>query len=293
MSIERLQKILARAGIGSRRGVEALIREGRVTVDGEVAQLGHKADIELAAIKVDGKRIQAGPLDHVYVLLNKPRGYVSTRSDPQGRPTVLDLMPPRLRQRLVPVGRLDFETEGLLLLTDDGELAYRITHPRYGCEKTYEVKVKGEPSESAIEKLRHGVRLEGKLTLPARITRRGRTAGMREPSENSWWTVVLSEGRTRQIREMFFRIAHPVTRLRRVAIGPLRDPRLALGTWRELAELEVEALRRKTAKTQRKKTPAETIAGATRPESEPKPAPRSKIGWAKPRKSAVAKRRRG
>jgi 23S rRNA pseudouridine2605 synthase len=247
MSEERLQKILARAGIASRRKAEELIREGLVTVNGRVVELGDKADPARDAIKVGGKRIQ--PLhEHRYLLLNKPRGYMSTLSDPEGRPTVLDLVPPAMRRALVPVGRLDFNTEGLLLLTDDGELAQRIAHPRYGSTKTYEVKVKGFPSEAQLERLRSGIFLEGRRTAPAKISPRSpfKPAGARrrgEPeSDNSWWIVELTEGRTRQIRQMFLHVGHPVQKLRRVAIGPLRDPRLPLGGLRELTETEVRKL---------------------------------------------------
>jgi 23S rRNA pseudouridine2605 synthase len=251
LSEERLQKILARAGIASRRKAEELIREGLVTVNGKIAELGEKADPGRDAIKVSGKRIQ--PLhEHRYLLLNKPKGYMSTLSDPEGRPTVIDLVPPGMRKALVPVGRLDFNTEGLLLLTDDGELAQRIAHPRYGSTKTYEVKVAGIPNETQLERLRTGILLEGRRTAPAKITPRSpfRPARARrrgEPeSENSWWIVELTEGRTRQIREMFLHIGHPVQKLRRVAIGSLRDPRLPLGALRELTEQEVQRLRRST-----------------------------------------------
>jgi 23S rRNA pseudouridine2605 synthase len=246
LSAERLQKALARAGVASRRAVEDLIREGRVTVNGRVATLGDKADLEEDAVKVDDKLIQAPAGDHLYFLLHKPPGCVSTRSDPEGRPTVMDCIPHRLRAKLVPVGRLDFETEGLILLTDDGDLAHRIAHPRYGCTKTYEVKVKGEPEPAAVEKLRRGIVLDGKRTAPAEIVAMPASPGPRDPIRNSWWQVVLTEGRTRQIREMFFRIGHPVQKLRRVAIGPLRDDRLPPGDWRELTDHEVEVLRRST-----------------------------------------------
>ncbi len=244
MSEERLQKILARAGVTSRRKAEALIQEGRVTVNGEVATLGDKADPEAAAIKVDGKRVEPRTA-HCYLLMNKPTGVMSTRSDPEGRPTVLDLVPGRFRKALVPVGRLDFQTEGLLLLTDDGDFAHRVAHPRYGCHKVYEVKVKGQPAAAELDKLRRrGVVIDGRHTVPVRIDPL-RVSGPRE-GKNTWWTVELAEGRTRQIREMFFRIGHPVQRLRRVAIGPLRDPSLPPGTVRELTEKEVEALRSST-----------------------------------------------
>lgn len=248
MTAERLQKVLARAGVGSRRKVEEMIRAGRITVDGRVAELGERADLDAQAVKVDGRRVRLPAGERRYVLVNKPGGYVSTVSDPEGRPTVLDLLPQRLRHGLKPVGRLDFATEGLLLLTDDGDFAHHVAHPRYGCTKTYEVKVKGRPEVAAIDRLRRGIVLEGRRTAPAEIRPRGGHPGARDSVENSWWTVVLSEGRTRQIREMFAQIGHPVSRLRRVAIGTLADPRLPRGAWRELTEGEVAKLRRKTAR---------------------------------------------
>ena len=244
MSEERLQKILARAGIASRRKAEELITAGRVTVNGKVATLGEKADPERDAVKLDGKRVHPAR-GHRYLLLNKPKGFVTTLADPEGRPTVLDLVPPQFRRALVPVGRLDYQTEGLLLLTDDGEFANRIAHPRYGCRKVYAVKVKGVPPERELDRLRRGVVLEGERTAPARIRRARPPAGPREGG-NSWWLVELAQGRTRQIREMFFRVGHPVQKLRRIAIGPLSDERLPVGACRELSEREVEALRRST-----------------------------------------------
>ncbi|MCP4658693.1 MAG: rRNA pseudouridine synthase [bacterium] len=250
--MERLQKVLARAGVGSRRGVEELIREGRVTVNGRVAELGDRADLEHESIKVDGRRIHPFLRERRYLLLNKPGGYVSTVKDPQDRKTVMDLLPARLRTGLVPVGRLDFATEGLLLLTDDGELAQLVAHPRHGCTKTYEVKVKGRPSEEEIARLRQGILLDGRRTAPLTITALRGPKGPREAVGNSWWKVVLNEGRTRQIREMFFRIGHPVNRLRRVAIGPIADPGLPRGGWRELTAREVELLRGKRAQHPRK-----------------------------------------
>ena len=247
MSEERLQKILARAGIASRRKAEELIREGAVTINGRVAGLGDKADPERDSIKVGGKRVQPAGGEHRYLLLNKPKKVMSTLSDPEGRKTVMDFVPPGMRKALVPIGRLDFNTEGLLLLTDDGEFAQRIAHPRYGSVKTYEVKVKGTPGEPQLDRLRGGIVIEGRRTAPAKITARAPyrpTARRRgeDESDNSWWVVEISEGRTRQIREMFFQIGHPVQKLRRVAIGPLRDAGLPVGALRELTEQEVQKL---------------------------------------------------
>ncbi len=241
MSEERLQKLLARAGVASRRKVEEMIREARVTINGRAAEIGDKADLERDAVKVDGKRVQPHGGAHRYLLLNKPKYVMSTLADPEGRTTVIDLVPPRLRRALVPVGRLDYATEGLLLLTDDGDFAQQVAHPRFGCLKTYEAKVKGQPAEHDLDRLRAGIVLDGKRTAPCRITARHaprRTAD----SENSWWKVELSEGRSRQIREMFQRVGHPVQKLRRVAIGPLADPDLPLGMVRELTEREVAML---------------------------------------------------
>lgn len=238
---ERIQKFLSHAGVASRRQAEALIRAGRVTINGRPASLGDRVQ-RGDALKVDGRLIVQRRRHH-YVLVNKPRGYVSTRSDPEGRPTVLDLVPPALRRGLFPVGRLDYHTEGLLLLTTDGELAHRMAHPRFGCTKTYEVKVKGHPTEGEIAKLRQGIRLEGYRTAPCRITAQPPPSGRRGQGVNSWWRVELKEGRSRQIREMFFRVGHPVQRLRRVAVGPLTDRMLPTGASRQLTAKEVAQLK--------------------------------------------------
>lgn len=263
---ERLQKIIARAGIASRRKAEELIEQGLVTVNGRVATIGEKADPEKDSIKVEGRRVQPHQGEHRYLLLNKPRGVMSTLSDPEGRPTVMDFVPPVFRKALVPVGRLDFNTEGLLLLTDDGELAQRVAHPRYGSVKVYEVKVKGRPTEAALDRLRTGILLDGRKTAPARITPRPSPVAHRrrrdddEGGENTWWQIQLTEGRTRQIREMFQHVGHPVQKLRRVAIGPLRDRDLPVGAVRELTAREVAALMRvprdKDKRKPAKKAPA-------------------------------------
>lgn len=308
---ERLQKILARAGVASRRKVEELIEQGLVTVNGQVARLGDKADPERDAIKVENRRIQPHRWEHHYLLLNKPRGVMSTISDPEGRQTVMDFIPPVFHKALVPVGRLDYHTEGLILLTDDGEFAQRVAHPRYGSVKTYEVKVKGRPSEAELDRLRAGIMLEGKKTAPAKITPRHSPVAHRRRrdddeggGENSWWTVQLTEGRTRQIREMFLRISHPVQKLRRVGIGPLRDPDLPLGSVRELKPREVEMLLRSSRekakpKKKAKKAPAKKAGAGLAPAREgvnPSPAAR-KAGGKKPaarkpaeRKAAAKKR---
>ena len=242
---ERLQKLISRAGIASRRAAETMIQAGRVTVNGQVAELGQRADLRHDAVKVDGKLLQL-PSTYRTLALNKPTGVVTTLSDPEGRRTVLDLVPPRLRKGLFPIGRLDFATEGLLLLTTDGDLAQRVGHPRYGCRKLYEVKVKGHPAEAALDRLRSGFRLHGRQLAPVEIERRippGPKRADREVS-NTWWRVRLAEGKTRQIREMFQRIGHPVQRLRRTQIGPIKLHGLPLGGLRELGPEEIAALER-------------------------------------------------
>lgn len=250
MTSERLQKILARAGVASRRAAETWIRDGRITVNGRVAQIGDKADPETDAILVDGKRIHPSQ-NHVYLLLNKPPGCVTSRSDPEGRTTVLDLVPPRFRRTLVPAGRLDYDSEGLVILTSDGDLVLKVTHPRYQCVKTYEVKVKGLPSEVTMRRFREGIVIDGKRTAPAKATLLHRPRpGKGE--KNSWWTIELGEGRKRQIREMFFRLGHPVQRLKRVGIGTLFDSDLPVGNYRYLDHREVEALKRSGDPTRKK-----------------------------------------
>ena len=233
---ERLQKLIAAAGIASRRHAEELIAEGEVTVNGEVVrEPGTKADPERDHIKVRGRLIN--PLlkerRKVYVLLNKPRGYLTSLSDPEGRPLVTELVPKSLG-RLHPVGRLDFNTEGLLLLTNDGELTNYVTAARNRVAKVYEAKVKGVPAEPSIERLRRGVTLEdGTRTAPAEITLTGET------DTNAWYKVVLHEGRNQQIRRMFDSVGHSVIKLRRVRIGHLKDEGMRVGEFRLLAPEEV------------------------------------------------------
>lgn len=242
MAEERLQKIIAAAGIASRREAEELIREGHVTVNGQVVtKLGSKADPDADHVKVRNRLITR-PEEKRYILLNKPREIMTTSNDPEGRKTVLDLLK-GVKERVFAVGRLDYQSEGLLLLTNDGELANRLTHPRFGCEKTYQVKVKGVPEEGDLQKLRRGISLEGRRTRPCRIERM-RTTGKKHDPNNSWLEVKLREGRTQQIRKMFRLLGHPVQRLRRVAIGSLEDPKLALGEWRDLTDGELAVLRK-------------------------------------------------
>jgi pseudouridine synthase len=245
LSAIRIQKLIAEAGLASRREAEDWIRGGRVEVNGRVATLGDKADPVSDAVKVDGKRVRPRLGPRTYLLLNKPRGFVTTISDPEQRDTVLDLIPGQLRRGVKPVGRLDVQTEGLLLLTDDGDLARLVTHPSTGCAKEYRVKVSGVPDEKSLERLRGGIFLDGTRTRRCEIARVSTTAGRGEG--NAWLSVVLREGRSRQVRRMFETIGHPVSKLKRVAIGPIRDDRLPVGAFRSLSEAEVKALQRSLA----------------------------------------------
>jgi 23S rRNA pseudouridine2605 synthase len=240
MQLERLQKIIAHAGFASRREAESMIRDGRVTVNGRVVtELGSKANPERDHIKVDGKLITRAET-HRYILLYKPKEVMTTVEDPQGRRTVIDLIK-GVRERIYPVGRLDFHSEGLILLTNDGDLAFKVSHPQHGSVKTYHVKVRGVPEERLIEKLERGITIDGKRTLPCEM-RRMKTTGRGDDEGNSWFEVKLREGRTQQIRKMFQAVGHPVSKLRRVAIGPLSDPRLGPGDYRELTKNEVKML---------------------------------------------------
>ena len=246
--MERLQKILSQAGLASRRASEQLMLEGRVTVNGvTVRELGTKADAAQDDIRVDGRRVRP-PERHRYVLLNKPRGYVTTRSDPQRRPTVLDLLH-AVHEYVYPVGRLDFDSEGLLLLTNDGDLAARLTHPRHGVPRVYEVRVLGIPDAHDLDRLSGGVVIDGRRTARAGVQLTPHDRGAAESS----MIITIHEGRNREVRRMCESIGHPVVRLRRVAIGPLRDPRLKPGKWRELTPQEVrrlqDATRREVART--------------------------------------------
>lgn len=244
MQLERLQKIIAHAGFASRREAETMIREGRVTVNGRVVtELGSKADPAHDHVKVDGKLITRAET-HRYILLYKPKEVMTTVEDPQGRRTVIDLIK-GVRERIYPVGRLDFHSEGLILLTNDGDLAFKVSHPQHGSVKTYHVKVRGVPEERLVDKLQRGITLDGKRTLPCEIRRMkttGRATGRGDDEGNSWYEVKLREGRTQQIRKMFQAVGHPVSKLRRVAIGPLSDPRLGPGDYRELTKSEVKML---------------------------------------------------
>lgn len=243
---ERLQKLLSHWGIASRRRAESLIRDGRVTVNGQLAELGQKAHPSRDRIEVDGRLIQPeNKPNPLYFLLHKPLGVVSTCRDTHGRPTVLDLLPARLRQGsgLYPVGRLDANSTGALLLTNDGDLTYALTHPRYHVPKTYRVWVQGCPSEAALQQWRQGIQLEGRRTLPARVRVLQGDAGDRTQLE-----IVLTEGRNRQIRRVATQLGYPVTALHRTQIGSIslqtraRDP-LQPGCYRRLTASEIQALK--------------------------------------------------
>jgi 23S rRNA pseudouridine2605 synthase len=231
---DRLQKVLAQAGLGSRRRAEELIAAGRVTVNGEVAQLGRRVDAVRDRVALDGVPVVVDATI-VHWLLNKPAGYVTTANDPQGRATVFDLVPPG--PRVFSVGRLDQDTEGLLILTNDGELAQLLTHPSHGVEKEYFAEVDGSPRPGAIRALRQGVELDDIRTLPARVR-----VVQRSHEGTSALEIVVKEGRKRMVRRMCAAVGHPVRRLVRTRIGPLRDARLAPGEWRELTPDEVRSL---------------------------------------------------
>lgn len=228
---ERLQKVLARVGLGSRRVCEDLIADERVTVNGEVAVLGTRVDVDADVVAVDGVPIGVRP-GLVYYLLNKPAGVVTTADDPHGRPTVVAMVP--TEPRVHPVGRLDLDTEGLLLLTNDGQLTHRLTHPSFGVEKEYVAEVRGAPGRGVLRQLREGVELDDGPTAPAKAS---------SPSPGVL-RLTIHEGRNRQVRRMCEAVGHPVTRLVRTRIGPLRDPHLAPGEWRELTTDEVRELER-------------------------------------------------
>jgi 23S rRNA pseudouridine2605 synthase len=226
---ERLQKILAKAGLGSRRSCEELIAEGRVTVNGEVAELGRRADGTQDRIAVDGIPLP-GRQGSAYYLVNKPVGVICTAADPQGRPTVTALVP--AEPRVFPVGRLDIATEGLIVLTNDGELTFRLSHPSFGVAKEYVVEVEGRLSREALGRLRRGVELEDGVTAPAKVSLVGPSVAR----------VVIHEGRNRQVRRMCEAVGYPVRRLVRTRIGVLSDSSLAPGQWRDLTGPEIRGL---------------------------------------------------
>jgi pseudouridine synthase len=291
MQLERLQKIIAHAGFASRREAETMIREGRVTVNGQVVtELGSKADPASDHVKVDGKLITK-PETHRYILLYKPKEVMTTVADPQGRRTVIDLVK-GIRERIYPVGRLDFHSEGLILLTNDGDLAFKVSHPKHGSVKTYHVKVRGVPEDRIVGKLERGITIDGKRTLPCEIARM-KTTGRGDEEGNSWFEVKLREGRTQQIRKMFQAVGHPVSKLRRVAIGPLSDPRLTPGDYRELTAREVKMLA--TMQEPPKPKPRRTAAERDTPAAGSKKKPAAKKSARKsstPSKRAAAPSKR-
>ena len=226
---ERLQKVLARVGLGSRRHCDELIADRRVTVNGEIAQLGRRVEPSVDRVEVDGVPIGIRP-GLVYRLLNKPAGVVTTADDPQGRPTVMSLVPDE--PRVFPVGRLDLDTEGLLLLTNDGELTQRLTHPSFGVDKEYLAHVQGDPGRAAVRRLREGVELDDGFTAPAKVAR----------VQEGLLRIIIHEGRNRQVRRMCEAVGHPVVRLARSRIGPIVDRSLRPGQWRNLSDGEVHSL---------------------------------------------------
>ncbi len=247
-SLERLQKVLSHAGVASRRKAEEIIRQGRVTVNGKVVtQLGTKVDPERDDIRVDGERVQVAS-SFVYVLLNKPRGVLSTMEDDRGRKALGELV--TVPARLYPVGRLDVTSEGLILLTNDGELANLLTHPRYGHEKEYLVLVNGSPSDMTLAAWQRGVMLDGELTAPARVE-------VLKHGDSSLLRIVMREGRKRQIRNVAALLGHPVRELKRVRLGPLQLGALDAGQWRYLTAREIrelESLKRRPGREKRAKS---------------------------------------
>ena len=243
---ERLQKVLSAAGIASRRTAETLIAQGRVTVNGRtVTELGTKASLEGDDIRVDGRRVK-GAQRRRYILLYKPRGYITSRSDPEHRPTVIDLLVRGgVREYVYPVGRLDYDSEGLLVLTSDGELAALLTHPRHGIEREYEVRVRGVPDQHDLDRLSRGISLEGRRTAPATVELTKVIEA--ENGQQALLSFVIREGRNRQVRNMCDAIGHPVVRLSRKRIGPITDQHIRPGEFRDLTPREVALLRKPQA----------------------------------------------
>lgn len=231
---ERLQKILAKMGIASRRAAEEMILEGRVTVNGQVAALGMKADITKDHIKLDGKLLTK-PEPKVYLMMNKPKGVITTLSESEERPTIRDFLK-NIKYRVFPIGRLDYNSEGLLLLTNDGDFAHAILHPSKKIPKTYHVKIKGVLEDEKIEKLRRGVRLQEGITLPSKVKK------LKKAEENSWIEITIYEGKKRQIRRMMEKVGHPVLKLKRVRIDGIDIGRLEPGEIRSLTADEIRKI---------------------------------------------------
>lgn len=263
----RLNKVLSQAGVASRRLADQLISQGRVEVNGKVvSELGAKADPSRDHIKVDGRKLKFTD-DRKYFLLYKPTGVVSTRSDPQQRETVIDVLQKLgVRGYFYPVGRLDYDSEGLLLLTNDGEFAEIVTHPRHQLERTYEVRVLGVPDDHELERLGKGIVLDGRRTLPAGVKLKRVVKGPRGPE--AIVEMVIKEGRNRQVRHMCDSIGHPVVALKRTRIGPLTIGTLRPGDAREVSLEEVSALARRSA------APPKIGSRATPPKATAKPRPR-------------------
>jgi 23S rRNA pseudouridine2605 synthase len=241
--MERLNKVLAHAGIGSRRHCETLINAGRVTIDGQVVhELGTRVDLSKQKLAVDGQPIHLER--HVYWLVNKPRGYLCTNYDPARRPLAIHLIP-QVTQRVYTVGRLDAASEGLLLLTNDGELANELMHPRFGAEKTYLVQVAGEPAPDDLRQLLKGVWLSEGHVKAKRVKR------VKKSGQSTWLRIVLNEGKNREIRRMLARLGHKVLRLKRIALGPVPLGGLPAGKARRLSRQEVESLREATKRPNR------------------------------------------
>jgi pseudouridine synthase len=250
---ERLQKILSRAGVASRRAAERLMEEGRVSVNGVPArEPGAKADLERDDVRVDGVRVRP-PAAPIYILLNKPKGGVTTRRDPRGRTTVMDLVP--AVAGLFPVGRLDVNTEGLILLTNDGSFAERVSHPRYEVPRVYRAKVRGVPDPGTLERLRRGLTVGGERLAVDR-------ACVMEAHNNAWLEITLHEGKRHEVRRLLEAVGHPVSKLRRIALGPLRDRGLAPGQFRHLAPGEVRALLRARSRPRRAQLEGSRQGGA-------------------------------
>jgi 23S rRNA pseudouridine2605 synthase len=286
----RLQKILSSAGIASRRAAEVLIKDGRVTLNGAtVTELGTKADPEADDVRVDGRRVKPVRRRR-YILLYKPRGYITSRSDPQQRPTVIDLLTKGgVRDYVYPVGRLDFDSEGLLLLTSDGDFAARLTHPRHGVPREYHVRVRGVPDRHALERLSRGIELEGRRTAPAGVTLEKVIEG--DDGDQAVLSFVIREGRNRQVRSMCDAIGHPVVRLKRVRIGPITDDRIRPGEFRDLTAREVKLLKEEGGRTKEEaKKPSSFVVP---PSSFKEVRPRTAAGSRSRRPSASGRLRRG
>ena len=268
--LERLQKIIARAGITSRRAAEELILQGRVKVNGAVVfALGTKADAETDHIKVDGKMLRESNGPPIYLMLHKPKSCMTTRHDPEGRPTVMDLLK-RLRSRVYPIGRLDYHSEGLLLFTNDGDFAERVLTAKSEVPKTYHVKINGQPTDEDLRKLREGVKLDGRPTAPAKVV-------LLRQAVNPWYEVTLIEGRNNQIRRMFLKRGLLVEKLKRVKIGSMALGRLPAGEFRHLKPEEVaKMLRRSQEEKPSNETKTQRRPKAAKPPNETKTPRRSK-----------------